>query len=416
MAGGRGASAAIARRAAAPVGIRAVADLLPRHPRPRTVGRLTALSERRPRPSPTSSRASANTGGCTSPRCSSTIAQLCWKILVASAPAVLKGAAAANWPQVSTEDQGLVRLALQRESLLPPRQVLFARGLRDYFAGLRTRPSSGSTGNPAGSGLERGMDGVGRVDPRPPPPDGSPGLVAEVAFERARRTDSSFTPPLLHLAEIAIRRGDLEQAEQLVAGVRRADPDSAFTNQLTLMIGCIRSGPASVEWGRALRRSVQEVVAAGKLLAVGASQPDCAEAAFRAILNADSVALGERWGALQGLQALLIAIGRAGEVPSLLASKAGTGLPASLLLLLDASAGAGFEESAQNEATQLSPSITTLSPTTLWLLESWEARRGREAPLQGDRHCSARQARFLGAAPGFSAGRGSRCPPSPREG
>jgi serine/threonine-protein kinase len=379
----RAGASAPSRAAVLPqLGIRAVADLLPALLAPGQRVDVTALSERKP-----SAIANFLQGEREYRRMHFAQALDHYRAAVledsALALAALKGAAAANWPQVSTEDQELVRLALQRESLLPPRQVLFARGLRDYFAGAADSAvqwfQRGTRLDPDWSEAWMGLGEVYfHLLPQTVPLDS----LAEAAFERARQADSTFTPPLLHLAEIAIRRGDLEQAAHLVAGVRRADPDSAFTNQLTLMIGCVRSGPGSVEWGRALRRSVQEVVAAGKLLAVGASQPDCAEAAFRAILNADSVALGERWGALQGLQALLIANGRADEVPSLLASKAGAGLPASLLLLLDASAGAGFEDLAQNEATQLSPSITTLSPTTLWLLGSWEARRGREAPLQ----------------------------------
>jgi hypothetical protein len=85
---------------------------------------------------------------------------------------------------------------------------------------------------------------------------------------------------------------------------------------------------------------------------------------------------------LQGLQHLLIATGRAGEVPPLFRSTAAAGLPVSLLPLLDAAAGAGFEELAQAEADRLGQLYLTMSPTGLWLLGSWEAHHGRAAPLQ----------------------------------
>ena len=301
----------------------------------------------------------------------------------AFALAALKGAEAANWPQVSSEDEQLINVALSREGLLPYRHAVFARGLRDYFAGaadsavrrFQQAIELDSTWSEAWMALG---EVYYHLLPRAAPLDS----LATAAFERSRRTDSSFTPPLLHLAEIALRQGDVPGAERLVAEVRRADPDSALGNQLSLMMRCVRGGPSAVDWGNATRRDAQEVLAVGKLLAVGASNPGCASAAFQAILAADSTHPGERWAALVGLQSLLIATNRSSEVPALLQSKGAYGLPGSYLFLLDAGAGAGFESQAKAAAEGMGEAYALMDPPRLWLLGNYEAHRGGVARLQ----------------------------------
>ena len=301
----------------------------------------------------------------------------------AFALAALKGAEAANWPQVSTEDEQLINLALEREALLPYRHALFARGLRDYFAGsadsavrrFRQAIELDSTWSEAWMALG---EVYFHLLPQTAPLDS----LAAAAFERSRRADSSFTPPLWHLAEIALRQGDLPVAERLVAEVRRADPDSAMGNQLTLMLQCVRGGPSAVPWANATRSGAQEVLAVGKLLAVGASNPGCARAALQAILAADSTQPGERWAALVGLQSLLIAMNRSSEVPELLQSKGASGLPGPLLFLLDAAAGAGLEPQARAAAEAMGDGYTLMDPPRLWLLGHYEAHRGRMSQLK----------------------------------
>jgi hypothetical protein len=283
---------------------------------------------------------------------------------------------------VSTEDEQLVNLALARESSLPLRYARFARGLKDYYAGAADSAAARFREVLAiDSTWSEAWMALGEVYYHLLPRGGPLDSVAADAFERSRRADSTFTPPLLHLAEMALRAGDVRAAELAISQVRRADPDSALGNQLMLMLACVRDGPSAVDWNGAVRRQAQEVVAVGKLLAVGASNPACAGAAFRSLLAADSTRPGERWAALVGLQSLLLATHRPAEVTALMASKAAAALPASLLLLLDASAGLGFDSAAAAAARQMSGDYHRLDPPRLWLLGIWEAHRGNRGGL-----------------------------------
>jgi tetratricopeptide (TPR) repeat protein len=301
----------------------------------------------------------------------------------ALALAAVKGAAAANWPQVSTKDEGLIRVALQRGAFLPPRQLLFARGLQAIYVGaadsaiywLRRAIELDSTWSDAWMGLGEVYFHL--------LPDAEPlDSLAQAAFERASRTDSAFTPPLLHLAEMALWRGDFGTADRLVAGVRRVDPDGAYINQLSLMLRCARDGPTRVDWPAEARRNVQDVLATGVLLAVRASWPVCAASAFRSVLATDSIQPGERWAALQGLQNLLVAAGRADQVPGLLDGPQATGLPTHQLVLLDAVAGEQLIPQARAAAAEMGHDYATMSSPWLWLLAGWEARQGERTSLE----------------------------------
>jgi serine/threonine-protein kinase len=379
----RAGAAAPSGAAALPqLGVRAVGDLLPALLAPGRQVDLSALSERKP-----SAIANFLQGEREYRRMHFGRALEHYREAVredsALALAAVKGAAAANWPQVSTEDEELIGVALQRGAFLPPRQLLLARGLQAYYAG-------------AADSAVRWLGRAVRLDPAWADawmalgevyfhllPDTEPlDSLAQAAFERASRADTTFTPPLLHLAEIALWHGDLESAERLVAGVREAEPDGAYINQLDLMLQCARQGPRRVDWAAALRRNESDVVAAGKLLAVGASWPACAAAAFGAILAADSAGPGNRWAALQGLQNLLVATGRADRVPALLGSPPAAGLPAHQLVLLQAVAGEGLAQQADTIVRQMGQEYAAMSAPWLWLLASWESGQGDAARVE----------------------------------
>ena len=376
-----GASAPSSSASLPQLGLRAVSDLLPALLAPGQRVDLSALSERKP-----AAVANFLQGEREYRRMHFARALDYYRAAVredsALALAALKGAQAANWPQLSTEDRQLIEIALQRESLLPSRQALFARGLLDYFTG-------------AADSAVRRLTTVIQLDSTWAEPwmalgevyfhllpDAAPlDSLAEAAFERARLADSSFTPPLLHLAEIAIRRGDIGRADTLVAAVRKAGADSGLGNPIDLMVQCVRAGAQSVDWTGATSRKALDVLAAGKLLAVGASQPACAEAAFQAVLQADPTLVGERWGALVGLQSLWVALGRDREVAGLLTSESAAGLPGRLLFLLDAAAGAGFHAAARAQAEALGRDYGRLDTPRLWLLGGWAARIRDSAAL-----------------------------------
>jgi tetratricopeptide (TPR) repeat protein len=293
----------------------------------------------------------------------------------ALAIAALKGAEAANWPGLSGEDAVLVGIALQHESALPPRLALFARGLRDYLMGsadsavrhFRSALAIDSTWSEAWMAL-------GEVYYHLLPRGSSLDSLAESAFEEAHQADSSFTPPLFHLAQIALRRGDIPRAEKFLQGLQRADPDSTFSRSLSLMYQCVRHGPSRVRWREVAERAPSDVLSAAEALAGRGAHPACARAGFEAVLNASRVE--NRWGALLGLQGLLAASGRTRDLDTLLARAERSGLPGRRLYLLDAAAGTGFEREAAEVAAEQGRKYDSMPGPNLWLLGEWEARRG----------------------------------------
>src|SRR5439155_19261633 len=87
---------------------------------------------------------------------------------------------------------------------------------------------------------------------------------AEEAFEAARRYDTTYTPNLYHLTEIALRRSDLKAAEALAAEYLRPNPDSARTMSMSLMLGCAKADSGAFDWSRPALGHVTQVMAASR--------------------------------------------------------------------------------------------------------------------------------------------------------
>jgi hypothetical protein len=112
---------------------------------------------------------------------------------------------------------------------------------------------------------------------------------------------------------------------------------------LGLMIDCVREG--AERWSLE-EASLLDVLLAAKALAVAAAQPACAGVGFRAVLARPE---GEpyHWGALLGLQSVLVAEGKHDQALRLLDSALAAGVGAvNNLYLLDALAGARMSEQA----------------------------------------------------------------------
>lgn len=141
-----------------------------------------------------------------------------------------------------------------------------------------------------------------------------------------------------------------------------------------------------------MSENVNRVYQAGKLLGVGAAQPECAIAALRAVLRYETPATRAwSYSAMVGLQSLLVATGRPLEVRSLLDSAAATGSPSGtvgrLLYVLDALAGADVEVEAGAVVNSLRATMDTLSSTQLWNMGLWSSYSGdlSEAEIIRDR-------------------------------
>lgn len=177
----------------------------------------------------------------------------------------------------------------------------------------------------------------------------NPDSLAETNFERARRLDPGFTPALYHLTEIALRRGWSGRADSLYRALRAAGPDREWLRKATWMMRCVRDGPDAVDWARAAGGATDaawDVAVVGHGLAK--AQPDCAERALRAGLYASPPeSLNNRWNALVGLQTMMVAKGRYGEVRRLLAwGVDSVHMATRTLQLVDAVLGVGTDSGA----------------------------------------------------------------------
>lgn len=300
----------------------------------------------------------------------------------ALAVAALRGAQAASWLNEIPEASALAKAALKDVSLLPPRMADFARGLDAYLRG-----QADSAVHWLSQTIKRSPEwteahmALGEVYYHLlPSVEGPPDSLAEAEFILAA-SDTGFTPPRFHLAEIAIRRGSPAEAEHAVQEFVGRVQDNASSAQLLTMLACAQKGRQAVEWRGVATAMPLEALLAAQMLAVGGAFPGCAEDGLRAVFDNRALPLGHRWGAFLGLQGVLAAEGRITELRRLVDSAVAGGLGlATQLYLLDGLAGVNVETEASAVAQLLDrePRDKT-RPFTLWLLGAWHARNGNRA-------------------------------------
>ncbi|HEX5635439.1 MAG TPA: tetratricopeptide repeat protein, partial [Gemmatimonadales bacterium] len=295
--------------------------------------------------------------------------------------AALKGAQAAEWEHDTTQAAALVEVALRNEGSLPPRYRHFALGLRDYYAShadsalghLQAAIALDSTWAEAWASLGELRYHL-HADAE---------SLATEAFTKARQVDPEFAPPLLHLAELALRARDTARAAGLVESFRRSAPDSAWLSQLDLSLQCLRRGPGAVDWSGAAARHAFGALAAAKVLAAPGTHLPCAEAGFRAVLAELSAPAGARWGALLGLQGVLTMRDRMDEVKSVLDSAVASGMMAAQgLYVVHANSRGAMEADAARVAAALAGDYGTMGPARLWYLGLWQAHVRDTASLR----------------------------------
>jgi len=209
--------------------------------------------------------------------------------------------------------------------------------------------------------------------------------MADAAFRAARAADSLFLPPLLHIAAIALRRGDLADARVTARRHEAAAPDAELAVRLRFMLQCVEK-PRAMRWGGAASPAV--LVAASKALSGGAAQWRCAEGAAHAVLRDSAATLAERWGAALVLDGVLMATSRGADVRALVDSVVASGIgPARGLYITGAIAGGPMAASAEE-----SDSLARVrygadyhgvrTAAQLWLLGVWNAHLDRREPLR----------------------------------
>ncbi len=299
--------------------------------------------------------------------------------------AAMKGALAANWLDRGTEEQDLTALALARERLLPGRYAPFAQGLRSYQTGsadsavvqfqraLRVAPD-----------WAEGHMALGEVYYHLLPRATDLDSLAEREFHASFALDSGFSPPLYHLAEIAVRQNRPAEAQRLGVELGRAQADSTLLSPLDLILRCA-SEKRDPDWAAAAARSLEDVLTAGRVLSAIPSSAGCAEEAYRTILAIDSAPPAATAAALYGLQTQLVEQGRYDAVRDLLSSDAGTRYGGSFILVVDALADPAFEVEADRTVEQWGRDYGRLNSRQLWLAGVWAAHQGRPVELLGIR-------------------------------
>jgi tRNA A-37 threonylcarbamoyl transferase component Bud32/tetratricopeptide (TPR) repeat protein len=304
--------------------------------------------------------------------------------------AALRGAWAASWNHRLSEAGAFIRVALANQAEFSTRDRDLTLGFDAY---LRGRADS------AVGYFRRAV----AIDPQRPEawmmlgevythllPDTVPlDSLAAAAFGETWRLDSTSMTVLYHLTEIGLRGGNVREAGRLFRQFVAASPDSAERYPLEIMLRCIQDAPASLDWRALTLRMPRWVVDAGRALAVGGlRQPQCAGAAWRAVLTYDtSSTIVWRWGAVSGLQALLVAEGKTAELERVIDS---AGLEPRLqarLYIESALAGAPVDSQADRGAAELARAYAASpaaggSGASLWCLALWDTHRGRWADAQ----------------------------------
>jgi tetratricopeptide (TPR) repeat protein len=310
--------------------------------------------------------------------------------------AAVKGAQAASWENRFQDAGNLSRLALAHESLLPARYAHFARGVSAYVAGQADsalawfEKALSASPDWSEARMAAGEVAYHLMPVRPPP---APDSTAEANFLHALAEDPGFLPPAVHLAEIALGRGELSRADKYVKLLKASPPDSMLVRQLQLMRSCIDKSLPQAGWQAAALVSAETVLRAGRLLAAGGAYPACAETAFRSVLASKEAAY--HWGAMLGVHGVLAAQRRTAELVHLVDSAAAAGtVVARNLYFFDALAGLPVDSQARAFAefvtTTYGDSLQKLghSPAgarTRWLVGSWwihDGAKDRAGPLE----------------------------------
>jgi len=293
----------------------------------------------------------------------------------------IKAAQAASWVGEGNVEVALslVTLALENRELLPPRYTDYAEGLRDYLTGAAHASAANfRKALEQDSAWAEARMALGEVYYHELPDWENPMPEAEKAFLRGWQADSSFVVPLYHLAEIAIRDGDLETARIRLDRYRAGQPESKFLLSVEAMLRCVSEGPASTDWDDLARDHWREVADAAVGLSAGAKTPGCAEAAFTALLMADSVSQAWRWGSQYALQSLWLVRGRDRDTRALVDSLIDAGVDgAYALYALNAIAGfESFEEVGAEAIAMLPSSLAGLDMGLVRFVGQWSANIG----------------------------------------
>ncbi len=302
--------------------------------------------------------------------------------------AALKGAQAASWEHDAAGSMAFAERAIARIQDLPPKHRLLARGLYACWAG-----HADSSVAALRAALEIDPDwqeawtALGETYFHLLPSDVTDASMAREALERAWSLDPDFNPPLIHLAELALGRGDVELGGRLVDILVRARPNESTTAHLGLMRDCVAGRVGLAEWREAVALDPGIALSAAKRLSEGAGQLRCAEEGFLALWEGEGVPNAYRWGGALGLQAVYFVGSRFTAAAAILDSAMSWVGGATGPYIVVASAGGApldtlVEKWLLTATERYGPALETASHNTRQAIGTWYASRGDTAALQ----------------------------------
>lgn len=304
--------------------------------------------------------------------------------------AAIKGAQAANWSEHRLSAE-LAVYAADLDTLLPPRYAAFARGLEAFTAGhADTAEMWLVEALNAAPGWPEALMQLGELYYHLVPLRNSLDSLAESNFSAAVASDSGFSPPFFHLAEIAVRESRLVEAREMIERFSAAEPPPQLVGHLRLMLGCAVEGPMDFDWASAVLSRTADALRAAKALAVAGRHLACAEGGFRNVIALAPDSL--HWGAVFGLQSVLAAQLRANEVVHLVDSVVDAGDLRVLMTayIVDVMAGLPVQDQAAGVSTYGHDAwgddyagLTAFRPLDWlqWLYGVWHAHRGERGPV-----------------------------------
>ncbi len=307
--------------------------------------------------------------------------------------AAIRGALAARWVFENGQAASLIEVALANEESLSPRQQKLAQGIQSYFRGDATEAErillDVTSLNPEWSDAWMAL---GEVYYHLVPAVSASTARAEDAFSKAGEHDPAFSPPLVHLAELAFRRGDVARGDSLRSVFQRGEPESIFSTQLDLMSSCANSGESDAPWDMVSNtEQYLAVLYAGVHLSVGGAYPKCAIGAMEEMASweigledGDARKWPMAWSTLLGLQSLHLATGGDDDVARLISGATRFETQQDYLRVLSVlgaailpdGAGASELEDDARDAVRRMESGSEHSTTTLWAMGTWHALRG----------------------------------------
>ncbi len=288
--------------------------------------------------------------------------------------AAFKAAAAATFTDEIKAALRLIRSAVLGVERLAPRDRSMVLGLRHYLAG--DADSALAHLKAARDMDDRRPDAwmaIGQVYRHLIPMEPYQDSIALVTLERAYELSPDFSPVLFYLGSRATRDGDLAAARRYLAAVRQSEPEESELAKLELEVACATQSPEAIDWQAETRRNVNVVFQMARTFHIGLSQPSCAEAGWRAVIQYDTTSAPDfRFSASVGLQSLLAAQGRTEELRSLLDGVPWD--PARWLYIADALGGVELHDRASAIAQRLRGGLWASHPGVLWSLAVWDTR------------------------------------------